>query len=224
MGRKQAGPARGSGDHSTSEKQAAAPAPWPVLHPCPSPLSLQTPTRPSSLPKTTLLTCPFQGHLKPALWPKPFLTVTDLLQEGEGLSLGARLASESWPIYNPRQKLALKENLRVSRERAVFSANGSQGHITTQVYHWYPHGSPQSSLQDTARRSQALASGKGKAVAGSPGGEEIGSSPPPPPHPPLHPQNSCSTRGRHSGHIHLKSSHTIRVGATKPGGSAWPRL
>lgn len=68
----------------------------------------------------------------------------------------------------------------MSRERAVFSADGSQGHITTQVYHWYPRGSPQSSSQDTARRSQALASGKGKAVAGSPGGEEIGS--PRPPH------------------------------------------
>ena len=38
------------------------------------------------------------------------------------------------------------------------------------------------------------------------------------------PGNSCSTRERHSGHIQLKSSHTIWVGATKPGGSAWPRL
>lgn len=83
----QAGPARDR-DHSTSEKQAAAPAPWPVLRPCPSLLSLQTPTPAKFTSKNNSPHMPFPGYLKPALWPKPFLTVTEPPPGGRGAQSG----------------------------------------------------------------------------------------------------------------------------------------
>lgn len=91
--------------------------------------------------------------------------------------------------------------------RKGLSSRWVPGPHHTQVYHWYPRGSPLRAARRTLHAGLRLCLRKGKAVAGSPGGKEIGS--PHPRHLPLHPQNSCSVRGRHSGHIQLKPpTHT----------------
>lgn len=87
-------------------------------------LSPRTSTRPSCFPKTTLLTCPPEGHSKPVPRPKvPVLTVTAFpsYREKGSASAGLVLLSnhDTGQSMSPRQTPTLCEYLRESREGLV---------------------------------------------------------------------------------------------------------